>query len=128
MKSVTAILFILFIFSTIAAFGYSTLKNKQHLLLCDAFHAKFGFLPGGITIAQAGGIFLAFQKDFFFFFPLIVKKGSFIVRDMKSEHYDFIKNLPDEMTKWLKVKFSLLFITIMFFILFLIFNLLAFKA
>jgi hypothetical protein len=82
MNSITAILFILFIFTTIAALGYSTLKNKQHLALCDAFRDKFGFLPGGITIAQTGGIFLTFQKDLFFFFPLIFRKGSFIVRDM----------------------------------------------
>ncbi|HGG8987600.1 hypothetical protein [Enterobacter cloacae] len=128
MKSVTAILFILFVFTTIAAFGYSTLKNKQHLQLCDAFREKFGFLPGGITIAQAGGIFLTFQKDLFFFFPLIVRKGSFIVRDMESEHYDFIKGLPNETITWLKVKFSLLFIAIIFFLAFLIFDLVIFKS
>lgn len=125
MNSLTAILFIL---STIVAFGYSTLKNKQHLLLCDAFRDKFGFLPGGITIAQAGGIFLAFQKDLFFVFPLIVNKENFIIRDMKPEHYEFIKNLPNEMTRWLKTKYSLFFITILFFILFLTSNFVFFKV
>ncbi|MFH8135046.1 hypothetical protein ABU178_12795 [Pantoea osteomyelitidis] len=95
--------------------GYSELKNKQHIKLCDAFHDRFGYLPAGIILAQAGGIFLTFQKDFYFFFPLIVKKGSFIVRDMKSEHYDFFRSLPDEMTSWLKVKFTLFLITIVFF-------------
>lgn len=69
MNSITAILFILFVFSTISALGYSLLKNKEHLMLCDSFRDRFGFLPGGITIAQAGGVFLAFQKDLFFSSP-----------------------------------------------------------
>jgi hypothetical protein len=127
MNSITAILFILFIFTTIAALGYSTLKNKQHLALCDAFRDKFGFLPGGITIAQTGGIFLTFQKDLFFFFPLIFRKGSFIVRDMDPEHYDFIRDLPNGMKKWLKVKFSLFLIAIIFFTTFLISDLVILK-
>jgi hypothetical protein len=95
--------------------GYSVLKNKQHIKLCDAFHERFGFLPNGIILAQAGGVFLTFQKDFYFFFPLIARKGSFIVRGIKSEHYDFIRNLPYEMTSWLRIKFTLFLITIVFF-------------
>lgn len=127
MKIVTVILFILFIISTIIAFADSTFKNKQHVLLCEAFRKEFGFLPGGITIYEAGGIFSAFQKDQFFFSPLILKKGSFIIRDMKPEHYDFIKNLPSEMTKWLKLKFFLLSASVFFLLTFLIFYYIAFK-
>lgn len=69
---------------------------------------------------QAGGIFLTFQKDLFFFFPLILRKGSFIIRDMNPEHYDFIRNLPKEITNWLKIKFLLLSIALFFFIAFII--------
>jgi hypothetical protein len=125
MNSVSAIFFILFIISTIIAFSYSELKNKQHVFLCDAFREKFGFIPAGIIIAQNGGIFLTFQKDMFFFFPLVVKKGRFIVRDMEPQHYDFIRSLPVEMTRWLTIKFSLLFINIILFFAFLFFNWLA---
>lgn len=95
--------------------AYSVLNNKEHNKLCDAFHSRFGYLPNGIILAQAGGLFLTFQKDFYFLFPLIVRKGSFIVRNMKSDHYDFIRNLPNEMTAWLRIKFTLLLITITFF-------------
>lgn len=95
--------------------SYSVLKNKQHIKLCDAFHDRFGYLPADIVLAQAGGVFLTFQKDFYFIAPLIVKKNSYIVRGMKSEHYDFIRSQPHEMTSWLKIKFTLLLVTIMFF-------------
>lgn len=91
--------------------GYSVLKNKQHKKLCDYFIERFGYLPAGITLAQAGGLFLSIQKDFYFIFPLAFKKGSFPVRNMNPEHYDFIRNLPHEHTSWLKVKFILFLIT-----------------
>lgn len=94
--------------------AYSALNNKEHKKLFDVFHSRFGYLPNGIIFAQAGGLFLTFQKDFYFLFPLIVRKGSFIVRNMKSDHYDFIRNLPNEMTAWLKIKFTLFLITITF--------------
>lgn len=97
--------------------GYSALKNKQHRKLCDTFKNKFGYVPAGITLAQAGGIFLSIQKDFYFIFPIAFKKGSFPVRNMNSEHYDFIRGLPDEHTSWLKIKFTLFLITICLFIL-----------
>ncbi|AYN30407.1 hypothetical protein D8682_17700 [Buttiauxella sp. 3AFRM03] len=96
------------------AFGYSTFKNRQHKTLCNAFHEKFGFIPGGITLAQAGGIFLTFQKDIYFLCILIFSKNNFIVRDVKSEHYDFINSLPKEMTRWIKIKFSLLLVSVVF--------------
>ncbi|AFJ46620.1 hypothetical protein [Shimwellia blattae] len=93
------------------------LKNKQHLLLCDAFKEQFGYVPAEIILAQAGGIFLTFQKDFYFIFPFVFKKGSFPVRNMDSEHYDFIKELPNEMVLWLKVKFTLFLVMIVLFFL-----------
>jgi len=99
------------------AIGYSFLKNKQHLLLCDAFKKQFGYIPEGIMLAQAGGGFLTFQKDFYFIFPLVFRKGSFPVRNMDPEHYDFIKSLPNERVAWLKIKFTLILVMIvMFFI------------
>ena len=122
MEIISAFLFISFIASTIVACCYSALKNKQHLLVCDAFRKEFSFLPGGIVISQSGGIFLTFQKDLFFFLPLVLQKNRFIIRDIKPEHYDFIRSLPDEMTKWLKIKFLLLFISISLLISFLITN------
>ncbi|WP_160621580.1 hypothetical protein [Mixta intestinalis] len=97
------------------AIGYSVLKNKQHILLCDAFKERFGYVPAGIILAQAGGIFLTFQKDFYFIFPFIFKKGSFPVRNMDSAHYDFIKGLPNEKVSWLKIKFTLFLIMIVLF-------------
>lgn len=96
--------------------GYSVLKNKQHNKLCDFFKDRFGYLPADITLAQAGGIFLSIQKDFYFIFPLAFKKGSFPVRNMNPDHYDFIRNLPGEYTSWLKVKFTLFLITIVLFL------------
>lgn len=111
MNITSATLFVLFMVSTIITYGYSALKNKHHIILCEVFRERFGFLPNGVILAQAGGIFFTFQKDFYFLLPLIVKKGSFIVRGMNSDHYDFIKTLPNEMTSWLKVKFTLFLIT-----------------
>jgi hypothetical protein len=96
--------------------GYSIVKNKQHNKLCDVFKNKFGYLPAGITFAQAGGVFLSIQKDFYFIFPLAFKKGSFPVRNMNPNHYDFIRSLPNEHTSWLKVKFTLFIITIILFL------------
>ncbi|MGV3344830.1 hypothetical protein ACGVWS_03470 [Enterobacteriaceae bacterium LUAb1] len=107
------------------AIGYSVLKNKQHLLLCDYFKERFGYVPAGIILAQAGGIFLAFQKDFYFIFPFVFKKGSFPVRNMDSEHYDFIKGLPNEKVAWLKVKFTLFLIMVVLFFLTIITSLLS---
>ncbi|KEY60848.1 hypothetical protein SRDD_02270 [Serratia sp. DD3] len=112
MNILSAVLTISFIISGVIAFGYSSINNKNHKLLCNAFHEKFGFLPGGITLSQSGGVFLTFQKDFYFLFPLIVSKNNFIVRDMDSEHYDFIRSPPRKMTYWIKVKFFLLLISI----------------
>lgn len=97
------------------AIVYSVLKNKQHLLLCDIFKERFGYVPAGIILAQAGGIFLAFQKDMYFIFPLAFKKGSFPVRNMNPEHYDFIKGLPNEKVSWLKVKFTLFLLMVILF-------------
>ena len=94
--------------------GYSALKNKQHNKLCDEFKNHFGYLPAGIILAQAGGVFLSMQKDFYFIFPLVVKKVSFAVRNMNPDHYDFIRNQPNEMTSWLKVKFTLFLIAVIF--------------
>lgn len=96
--------------------GYSVLKNKQHNKLCDVFSDRFGYLPAGVSLAQAGGIFLSIQKDFYFIFPLIFKKGSFPVRNMNPEYYDFIRNLPNEHTSWLKIKFTLFLITTFLFL------------
>jgi len=115
MKIVSAIIFILFVISTIVACAYSVTKNKQHLLLCDIFKERFGHVPAGIILAQAGGIFLAFQKDMYFIFPFAFKKGSFPVRNMNPEHYDFIKNLPKQEVSWLKIKFTLFLIMIVLF-------------
>lgn len=95
--------------------GYSALKYRQHIKLCDSFNDRLGYLPASVILAQAGGIFLTFQKDFYFISPLIAKKGSIIVRDMEAAHYDFINDLPNEMTSWLKVKFTLLLITTVLF-------------
>ena len=97
------------------AIGYSVLKNKQHLLLCDTFKERFGYVPAGIILAQAGGIFLTFQKDFYFIFPFVFKKGSFPVRNMDSDHYDFIKGLPNEKVSWLKIKFTLFLLMVVLF-------------
>lgn len=69
-------------------------------------------MPGGIILAQAGGIFLTFQKDLFFLFPLIVSEDNFIVRDMKSEHYNFVRTLPSEITLWIKIKYILFSVSI----------------
>ncbi|GAB80200.1 hypothetical protein EB105725_04_03095 [Shimwellia blattae DSM 4481 = NBRC 105725] len=117
MGILSAILTLLCIFFGFIAIGYSVLKNKQHLLLCDAFKEQFGYVPAEIILAQAGGIFLTFQKDFYFIFPFVFKKGSFPVRNMDSEHYDFIKELPNEMVLWLKVKFTLFLVMIVLFFL-----------
>lgn len=76
----------------------------------------FGYLPAGITLAQAGGVFLSMQKDFYFIFPFVVKKGSFAVRNMNPDHYDFIRNQPKEMISWLKIKFTLYLISLIFFV------------
>lgn len=108
---------LLCIFFGFIAIGYSVQKNKQHLLLCDTFKERFGYVPASIILAQAGGIFLAFQKDFYFIFPFVFKKGSFPVRNMNPEHYDFIKGLPNEEISWLKVKFTLFLIMTIFFFL-----------
>lgn len=116
MKIVSAIIFILFVLSTIVACAYSVTKNKQHLVLCELFKERFGYVPAGIILSQAGGIFLAFQKDMYFIFPFAFKKGSFPVRNMNPEHYDFIKSLPNEKISWLKIKFTLFLIMIVFFI------------
>ncbi len=99
----------LFFFATII---YSVINNKKHKVLCSLFIKEFGFLPGGIILAQAGGVFLTFQKDLFFLFPLIVSEGNFIVRDMKSEHYNFIRTLPSEITLWIKIKYILFSVSI----------------
>ncbi len=115
MKIAATIIFILFVISTLIACAYSLIKNKQHLLLCDFFKERFGYVPAGIVLAQAGGIFLAFQKDFYFIFPLVFKKGSFPVRNMDSDHYDFIKGLPNEKVSWLKIKFTLFLIMVVLF-------------
>ncbi|PAX80151.1 hypothetical protein CIK43_09650 [Citrobacter sp. TSA-1] len=97
------------------AYGYSAIKSKQHLLLCDDFKERFGYVPVGIIFAQAGGIFLTFQKDFYFISPFIFRKGSFAVRNMEPEHYDFIKSLPKDKVSWLHVKFTLFLIMIVLF-------------
>lgn len=107
------------------AIGYSVLKNKQHLLLCDVFKERFGYVPAGIILAQAGGIFLAFQKDFYFIFPFVFKKESFPVRNMDPEHYDFIKGLPNEKVLWLKIKFTLFLVMIVLFFLTIVTSLLS---
>lgn len=114
MNVLTAIFTFLCILFGFISIGYSILKNKEHRMVCDVFLDKFGYLPAGVILAQSGGIFLIFQKDFYFTFPLISKKEGFLVRNMKSEHYDFIRGLPHEMTAWLKIKFTLLLATITF--------------
>lgn len=116
MKLIPAVCTFLCILFGFISIGYSLLKNKQHNNLCEVFKNQFGYLPAGIILAQAGGVFLSMQKDFYFIFPLVVKKGSFAVRNMNPEHYDFIRNQPKKMTSWLKVKFTLFLISIMFFV------------
>lgn len=91
---------------------YSVINNKKYKSLCSLFINEFGFLPGVVILAQAGGVFLTFQKDLFFLFPLIVSEGGFIVRDMKPEHYHFIKSLPSEITLWIKIKYMLFSISV----------------
>lgn len=115
MKTVSLLIFIFFVISTIIACLYSVIKNEQHLSLCDNFKERFGYIPAGIILSQAGGIFLTFQKDIYFILPIVFKKGSFAVRNMDSDHYDFIKGLPDEDLSWLKIKFTLFFIMIVLF-------------
>ncbi|UBN55673.1 hypothetical protein [Pantoea agglomerans] len=115
MKLIPAVCTFLCILFGLMSIGYSVLKNKQHNKLCEAFKKKFGYLPAGIILAQAGGLFSSIQKDFYFIFPLIVKKGSFAVRNMNPDHYDFIKYQPKEMTSWLKVKFTLFLLAAIFF-------------
>lgn len=97
------------IVSIFSAFIYSTIKTKQHELLCAEFVDQFGYLPGDITIYRSGGLFFTFQKDIYFFLALSFPKGSFFVKNIDTNLYDFIRKQPENKTSWIQIKFFLLF-------------------
>lgn len=92
------------------SFFYSFLKNNSHMKICKLFSDRFGFLPETILAHRKGGGGVTFQKDTYFHVILTFRKHSWPVRNIPDEHYDFIRNLPPEMTRWIKIKFYLLFI------------------
>ena len=92
------------------SFFYSFLKKNSHMKICKLFSDRFGFLPETILAHRKGGGIFTFQKDTYFHVILTFRKHSWPVRNIPDEHYDFIRNLPPEMTRWIKIKFYLLFI------------------
>ena len=92
------------------SFFYSYLKKNSHIKLCKLFSDRFGSLPETIQPYRNGGFLFTFQKDTYFHVILTFRKHSWPVRNIPDEHYYFIRNLPPEMTRWIKIKFYLLFI------------------
>lgn len=92
------------------SFFYSFLKKNSHIKLCKLFSDRFGSLPENILPYRNGGFMFTFQKDTYFHVILTFKKHSWPVRNIPDEHYDFIRNLPSQFTRWIKIKFYLLFI------------------
>ncbi len=92
------------------SFFYSFLKKNSHIKLCKLFSDRFGSLPETILPYRNGGFMFTFQKDTYFHVILTFKKHSWPVRNIPDEHYDFIRNLPSQFTRWIKIKFYLLFI------------------
>ncbi len=92
------------------SFFYSFLKKNSHIKICKLFSDRFGFLPETILPYRKGGGIFTFQKDTYFHVILTFRKHSWPVRNIPDEHYDFIRSLPPEITRWIKIKFYLLFI------------------
>ena len=92
------------------SFFYSYLKKNSHIKLCNLFSDRFGSLPETILPYRNEGFMFTFQKDTYFHVILTFKKHSWPVRNIPDEHYDFIRNLPSQFTRWIKIKFYLLFI------------------
>lgn len=90
------------------SFIYSTLKNKQHKILCTEFYKEFGYYPDDIASYERGGLLFTFQKDIYFLLALLFKENSFFVRNINKDLYKFIREQPKQKTSWIKTKFFLL--------------------
>lgn len=90
------------------SFIYSTLKNKQHKILCDKFNKEYGYYPDDIAAYERGGLLFTFQKDIYFLLALLFKENSFFVRNIDKDLYKFIREQPKQQTSWIKTKFFLL--------------------
>lgn len=90
------------------SFIYSTLKSKQHKILCSSFHKEFGYYPDDIAAYERGGVLFTFQKDIYFLLALSFKENSFFVRNINKDLYKFIRKQPKQKTSWIKIKFVLL--------------------
>ncbi|KLG16285.1 hypothetical protein YA52_16995 [Enterobacter roggenkampii] len=96
------------ILAIIISFIYSTLRNKQHKILCAEFYREYGYYPDDISAYERGGLLFTFQKDIYFLLALSFKENSFFVRNINKDLYKFIRKQPKQKTSWIKIKFFLL--------------------
>ena len=65
---------------------------------------RFNKLPTQVLLYRDSGFFFSFMRDSFFIIALLTRENGFYTRDMSKEEVRFIKSLPEEQTKWIKIK------------------------
>ena len=101
---IMAELTIIAVLSTLLCFIQYLLSKRNFQETCTLFMDKFNKLPAQVLIYRDGGFFFSFMRDSFFITALLARENGFYTRDMSKEEVRFIKSLPEEQTKWIKIK------------------------
>lgn len=101
---IMAVLMIIAVLSTLLCFIQYLLSKRDFQETCTLFMDKFNKLPAQVLIYRDGGFFFSFMRDSFFITALLARENGFYTRDMSKEEVRFIKSLPEEQTKWIKIK------------------------
>lgn len=101
---IMAVLTIIAVLSTLLCFIQYLLSKMDFQETCTLFMDKFNKLPAQVLIYRDGGFFFSFMRDSFFITALLARENGFYTRDMSKEEVRFIKSLPEEQTKWIKIK------------------------
>lgn len=99
------------VFSVLSIFTfiiYTFLTNRKYGELCNLFREKFKYLPDEIVLYRSSGFFFTILRDTYFINILFFKKNGWHSRNIKEEHYDFIRSCPKQYTQWLTIKYLIL--------------------
>lgn len=101
---IMAVLMIIAVLSTLLCFIQYLLSKRNFQEICISFMKRFNKLPTQVLLYRDSGFFFSFMRDSFFIIALLTRENGFYTRDMSKEEVRFIKSLPEEQTKWIKIK------------------------
>ncbi|WP_387468377.1 hypothetical protein [Photorhabdus sp. RM323S] len=121
--TIMLILHILFIASLIVSIIIYKINQKKMDEIIESYISEGLYLSAGVKLGRFLGVHGQFQVAVFFYKLLTGKRMRINEKDSKymyQKSYDFIQNLPSNLTHWIKIYFITINISCLFFLIIMI--------